>query len=118
MFLYVLSFTVWSIDTRKCKRTFKHRAAISAVQMDDEMCLSGCERGIVKVWQMKDGKLIKVLRGHHGPITSIKFDRWHIITASKDGYALAWSSQGDHDRCLSALRHPKYVLVQVTSMPS
>lgn len=49
------------------------------------------------------------LSGHQGPVTAIKFDRWHIITGSKDGYALAWSALGKHSRCLQALRHPKWV---------
>ena len=51
------------------------------------------------------------LSGHHGLVTDIKFDKWHIVTGSKDGYSLVWSAQGDHARCLTALRHPKYVLL-------
>ena len=50
---------------------------------------------------------VQNLSGHHGPVTAIKFDRWHIVTGSRDGYALAWSALGRHNRCLTALRHPK-----------
>jgi F-box/WD-40 domain protein 10 len=50
---------------------------------------------------------LQVLNGHHEGVTAIQFDRWHIVTAGRDGYALVWSAIGDHNRCLSALRHPK-----------
>ncbi|KAK3759040.1 hypothetical protein RRG08_022029 [Elysia crispata] len=101
---------IWSLETGKCKHTLKHRSPVLAVALSQEMCISGCEAGKVKVWELRSGELIKVLTGHHGPVTSIKFDRWHIVTASKDGYALAWSALGRHSRCLTALRHPKEVL--------
>ncbi|XP_076443004.1 F-box and WD repeat domain containing protein 10B-like [Babylonia areolata] len=104
------SCKVWDIETGKCKRTFRHRHPVSAVALSAEICITGCEGGRVKVWELSTGQLIKNLSGHHGPVTAIKFDRWHIITGSRDGYALAWSSQGRHNRCLTALRHPKEVL--------
>ena len=44
---------------------------------------------------------------HTGVITGIRFDKWHIITSSTDGYALAFSNQGNHRKCLIAMRHPK-----------
>lgn len=49
------------------------------------------------------------LDGHHGAITCVKFDEYHIITGSLDCYAMAWSSIGKHKKCLQAFRHPKYV---------
>ncbi|CAH1793733.1 unnamed protein product [Owenia fusiformis] len=101
---------VWNLETGKSIRTFKHRHAVCAVALSKDRCISGCEGGKVKVWELLTGKLIKRLTGHHGPITGIKFDKWHLITASKDGYALVWSNQGNHKRCLNALRHPKEVL--------
>ncbi len=108
---------VWWLDDakpRKCFRTFKHRYPITAVALGEdplpEVCITGCEAGRVKVWDMKTGKVIKRLTGHQGPITAIKFDSWHIITGSRDGYALLWSARGDYSRCLTALRHPKGVL--------
>ena len=52
--------------------------------------------------------MLQKLTGHHNVVTGIKFDQWHIVTGSKDGYALAWSAQGDHTRCLTALRHTRY----------
>nr|KAG5713481.1 hypothetical protein BaRGS_025029 [Batillaria attramentaria] len=104
------SCKVWNIQTGKCQRTFRHRHPVLAVALSAEVCITGCEGGRVKVWELNSGQLIKNLSGHHGPVTAIKFDRWHIITGSKDGYALAWSALGRHNRCLTAFRHPKEVL--------
>lgn len=104
------SCKIWNMQTGKCQRTFKHKAPVWAVAISHELCITGCEQGKVKVWDIKSGDLVKVLARHHGQITSIKFDRWHIITGSKDGYALVWSAQGEYARCLNALRHPKSVL--------
>ncbi|XP_013084190.2 F-box and WD repeat domain containing protein 10B-like isoform X2 [Biomphalaria glabrata] len=101
---------IWSLESGKCRKTFKHHAPVMAVALSEEICISGCEAGKVKVWELASGNLIKTLSGHHGPITGIKFDRWHIVTGSKDGYALGWSAIGSHSRCLAALRHPKEVL--------
>ena len=49
------------------------------------------------------------LDGHHGAITCVKFDDYHIITGGLDCYAMAWSAIGKHKKCLQAFRHPKYV---------
>ncbi|XP_059139668.1 F-box and WD repeat domain containing protein 10B-like [Physella acuta] len=101
---------IWSLETGKCQRNLKHRAPVLAVALSKEFCITGCEAGKVKVWEVSSGNLVKTLTGHHGPVTAIKFDRWHIVSGSKDGYALGWSALGQHSRCLSALRHPKKVL--------
>ena len=53
-------YLVWNLETGKCLYTFKHRHAISSVALGEEMCISGCEAGRVKVWDLKSGELIKV----------------------------------------------------------
>ena len=58
--VFIKPCLVWNMETKKCVRTFKHRHAITAVVMGDEMCISGCEAGKVKVWHLETGKLIKV----------------------------------------------------------
>lgn len=71
--------------------------------------MSGCEGGKIKVWHLYSGSLIKKLSGHHQAITGLQLDNWHIASASKDQYALLWSSQGKFTKCLNALRHPRAV---------
>ena len=58
------------------------------------------------------------LDGHHGAITCVKFDDYHIITGSLDCYAMAWSSIGNHKKCLQAFRHPKYVILTFSVLTS
>ena len=52
--------SVWNLETAKCLKTFKHRAPISAVALSKTICISGCEAGKVKVWEILTGNLIKV----------------------------------------------------------
>ncbi|XP_022092687.1 CMT1A duplicated region transcript 1 protein-like [Acanthaster planci] len=116
---------VWNFSTGKCLRTFKHIHQVTAVAIHGDRVVSGCEGGRVKLWSIKDACLIKMLyqspkntnrfgfinpHTHQGPITSVRLDRWHVVSGSRDGYALVWSALGDHKRCVTALRHPKEVL--------
>ena len=67
---------MWHLQSVKCIYTFKHKHPVSAVALDDNLCISGDEGipirpedpphkegkgGEVKVWNMKNGDLIKVL---------------------------------------------------------
>lgn len=51
---------VWDLDKKTCYRTFKHRSKVVAVALSDSQCISGCEQGRIKVWQLESGHLIKV----------------------------------------------------------
>jgi len=83
---------------------------VQTVHVSDTLVVSGCEGGKVKVWDIEQASLLKSLDGHHGAITCVKFDDYHIITGSLDCYAMAWSAIGKHKKCLQAFRHPKEVL--------
>lgn len=48
------------MQTGKCQRTFKHKAPVWAVAISHELCITGCEQGKVKVWDIKSGDLVKV----------------------------------------------------------
>ncbi|XP_078506983.1 F-box/WD repeat-containing protein 10 [Lissotriton helveticus] len=101
---------VWNVDTGKCLMTFKHKDAISSVKMHSEFIVSGCEKGLVKVWHIPSTLLIKTLSGHKGAIKCLSFDQWHLVSGSADGYVLAWSMMGKHRKQLMSFRHPKEVL--------
>lgn len=104
------SVKVWNFATGKCRRTFRHRHVVQTVHVSDTLVVSGCEGGKVKVWDIEQTTLLKSLDGHHGAITCVKFDDYHILTGSLDCYAMAWSAVGKHKKCLQAFRHPKEVL--------
>ena len=48
------------MQTGKCISNLRHRSPVSAVAMSHEMVITGCEDGIVKVWDLKTAELIKV----------------------------------------------------------
>ena len=98
------------MNKKKCWRTFKHSYAVVAVAIGDELCVTGGQKGKLKVFHLFSGQLIKAISAHSAPVTTIKFDRWHILSGSMDGYALLFSTQGKHKKCIMAMRHPKEVL--------
>lgn len=48
------------MQTGKCISNLKHRSPVSACAMSEEMVITGCEDGLVKVWDLKSAELIKV----------------------------------------------------------
>lgn len=98
---------VWLLGRKKCWRTFKHRYPIVSVAIGEELCASGGLTGRIKVFDMINGTLVKKIVAHQGPVNQVKFDRWHLVSCGSDSYALVYSTQGKHKKCLIALRHPK-----------
>ncbi|TFK04509.1 Sushi domain-containing protein 3 [Platysternon megacephalum] len=101
---------VWDLSTGRCIKTLKHKDAIWTAKINNNHIVSGCEKGLVKVWHVDTCVLIKTLEGHQGPVKSLAFDQWHLVTGSSDGFVLGWSMVGKHKRCLMAFRHPQEVL--------
>ncbi|XP_032823195.2 F-box and WD repeat domain containing protein 10B-like isoform X1 [Petromyzon marinus] len=101
---------VWDIHTGRCLHTLKHRRCIRAVGANAGHVASGCEGGLVKLWHLESGSLIKVLEGHRGAITSLALDAWHLVTGGVDGFAMTWSILGRHRLSIAAFRHPREVL--------
>ncbi|PAA83802.1 hypothetical protein BOX15_Mlig026756g1, partial [Macrostomum lignano] len=104
------SAKVWNLEDWKAVRTLKHKSAVSAVAINENTAVTGDAKGKVKVWDLVNGSLVKKLIGHSAEVTAIKCDHWHILTCSKDSYALLWSAIGNHAQCLGAHRHPKPIL--------
>ncbi|XP_009960451.1 PREDICTED: F-box/WD repeat-containing protein 10-like, partial [Leptosomus discolor] len=100
----------WNLESGRCLRTLKHNSAVWVVKMDGTHVVSGCDRGLVKVWCADRGTLVKTIEGHQGPVKCLSFDQWHLVTGSTDRYVLGWSMLGNLKRCLIAFRHPKEVL--------
>ncbi|XP_044528029.1 CMT1A duplicated region transcript 1 protein [Gracilinanus agilis] len=101
---------VWDMNSGKCLKTFKHKDPIWTVKMSSTHIVSGCERGLVKVWHIVSATLVKILKGHEGPVKCLCFDEWHLLTGSNDGFVIGWSMVGKYERCLMAFKHPREVL--------
>lgn len=101
---------VWVLSRKKCWRTFKHRYQIVSVAIGEEICATGGRTGKIKLFDMLAGKLIKKISAHQGAVYQVRFDRWHIVSCGSDCFAQVYSTQGRHNKCLIAMRHPKPVL--------
>ncbi|MBN3307591.1 FBW10 protein, partial [Amia calva] len=102
---------VWNVLTGKSfsKLKFKHQDPVMCVKIDKSCVVSSCRRGLIKVWHIESGSLLKMVEGHRGAVKCLFFDQWHILSGGADGYVMAWSTSRDFQRCLMAFRHPKEV---------
>ncbi|KAK3529490.1 hypothetical protein QTP70_031730 [Hemibagrus guttatus] len=103
---------VWSLQTGQCydKMRFRHRKPVVCVKTDSSLVLSGCEGGLIKVWDMKTATLLKVTQGHQGSVKCLFFDQFHILSGGSDGQVMAWSTDCDFKKCLMTFQHPREVL--------
>lgn len=63
---------VWSISTGKMQREFgKARPLAFAVLADNTRLLSGSMDGMIRVWDLRSGKLLKTLPGHSAQVRAI-----------------------------------------------
>ena len=56
------------------------------------MILTGSKNHSVAIWHADTGKLIKKLKGHNGPVTSVAFsrDNKYVFTGTSDGIYRKW----------------------------
>lgn len=51
---------MWNLESGKCLQTLQHGSVVWVVRTDGARVVSGCERGLVRVWAADTGALIKV----------------------------------------------------------
>ncbi|EMR11178.1 hypothetical protein PNEG_00771 [Pneumocystis murina B123] len=81
-----------SLDNFKSKLSFKEKGYdfVGAIQCFDAALASGTADGIVRLWDLRSGLIIKTLFGHTAPITCLQFDKHHLITGSIDRSIRIW----------------------------
>lgn len=70
--------------------TTKATAIIGALQCFDAALATGTRDGIVRLWDLRAGKVVRALEGHSGSITCLKFDNKNIVTGSIDKTVRIW----------------------------
>lgn len=103
----------WDLNSGKCLQTFDLSFAgrlgqgappakttmltptdtspiIGALQCFDAALATGTKDGVVRLWDMRSGKIIRTLEGHTDAITSLKFDSRNLITGSLDRSVRTW----------------------------
>jgi WD40 repeat protein len=63
------------------------------VSLDNALLATGSEDGDCRVWGLRDGAPVAVLRGHVGGVTMVSFSLttpYMLVTIAEDGYARVW----------------------------
>lgn len=57
---------------------------------------TGCEGGIVRLWDSRSGECVRTFRGHSAAIQSLAFSANgdHLVSASSDGTARVFEVEG------------------------
>ena len=81
---------IWNIKTDTSICSFRHAntAFVTSVKIDGSTAISSCDRGVIKVWDLKRRKLLKSLVGHTDAISQVSMDKQYIVSASHDEYVL------------------------------
>uniref|UniRef100_T1J1U1 Uncharacterized protein n=1 Tax=Strigamia maritima TaxID=126957 RepID=T1J1U1_STRMM len=94
-------------DRRKCVFTFRDDHAISCVALNQYICITGCERGNVRVYSALTGAFVKQMNDTES-IACVRVNRWLISSASGHSVRM-WSTGGKVRTCLTQFLHPSKV---------
>jgi F-box and WD-40 domain protein 1/11 len=61
-----------------------HAAAVNAIQIDQDQIVSASGDRNIKIWNVKDGRLVRTLPGHQKGIACVQFDSKRIVSGSSD----------------------------------
>ena len=68
----------------------KEPPAIGALQCFDAALATGTKDGIVRLWDLRSGKVVRTLEGHTNAITALQFDSINLVTGSMDRSIRIW----------------------------
>ncbi|KAL6940202.1 hypothetical protein ACO0QE_004098 [Hanseniaspora vineae] len=63
---------------------------IGALQVFDAALATGTKDGIVRLWDLRSGQVVRTLEGHTDSVTSLKFDSADLVTGSVDKTCRVW----------------------------
>lgn len=61
-----------------------HGAAVNAIQIHGDMIVSASGDRLIKVWNVKTGRMLRSLLGHNKGIACVQFDSRRIVSGSSD----------------------------------
>ncbi|XP_033975548.1 F-box/WD repeat-containing protein 10 [Trematomus bernacchii] len=102
---------VWSLHTGKIFEDFhfKHTSPVQCVRINMRTVFSSCDRGFVKIWDMENALLLRVIDAHRSSVRCLFFDEWHFLSGDTSGQVMAWSLNCGVKECLMTFPHPKEV---------
>ncbi len=61
-----------------------HGAAVNAIQIHGDVVVSASGDRMIKIWNVRTGKLLRTLSGHNKGIACVQFDSRRIVSGSSD----------------------------------
>ncbi|KAJ9640716.1 hypothetical protein H2204_003005 [Knufia peltigerae] len=61
-----------------------HNAAVNAIQIIGDLIVSASGDRLIKVWNAKNGRVLRTLQGHQKGIACVQFDGKRIVSGSSD----------------------------------
>ncbi len=85
---------LWRGSDRGFVRALAHPEQVTAVAFAPNglTVASACEDGIVRIWRVTTGQVLRELTGHTGPVTSVAYsaDSMRLVSGGADGDASVW----------------------------
>uniref|UniRef100_A0A8C9WWR6 F-box and WD repeat domain containing 10 n=1 Tax=Sander lucioperca TaxID=283035 RepID=A0A8C9WWR6_SANLU len=102
---------VWSLHTGKHFEDFhfKHPSPVQCVRIKTRTVYSSCDRGLVKIWDMENASLLRVIDAHRSSVKCLFVDEWHFLSGDCSGQVMAWSINCGAKERLMTFSHPKEV---------
>ncbi|XP_032358183.1 F-box/WD repeat-containing protein 10 isoform X1 [Etheostoma spectabile] len=102
---------VWSLHTGKHFEDFhfKHPSPVQCVRIKTRTVYSSCDRGFVKIWDMENASLLRVIDAHKSSVKCLFVDKWHFLSGDCSGQVIAWSINCGAKERLMTFNHPKEV---------
>ncbi|KAI9225795.1 MAG: WD40 repeat-like protein [Piptocephalis tieghemiana] len=80
----------WRKGLPKIHRLRAHIEGVMCLQATNDLLISGSYDGTVRVWDWRDQRCLRVLRGHQGCVRALQFDGAKLVTAGMDRTIRIW----------------------------
>ncbi|XP_074518693.1 F-box and WD repeat domain containing protein 10B [Halichoeres trimaculatus] len=102
---------VWSLQTGKHfeNLNFKHQSSVQCVKTTKTTVFSSCYRGFIKIWDLGNAALLRVIDAHKSAVKCLFLDEWHFLSGDCNGQVRAWSVSCDVKQSLMTFNHPQEV---------
>lgn len=87
------TLVVWDItnDYKPIRRLRYHSAGVLDVCFDEKHIISCSKDTTMCIWDRNTGDLLRVLKGHRGPVNAVQLRGNLVVSASGDGVAKLWN---------------------------
>eukprot|EP01132_Coremiostelium_polycephalum_P004109 gene4109-5141_t len=80
----------WKKGICSVQTLYGHQDGVWGVQFHKNLLVSGCEDGVMKVWDINEGECLNTLIGHNDVVNSFHFEGNRIVSGSDDSTLKMW----------------------------